>query len=72
MIDEALTDNNESIEKVKQKLELLEIYQHQSLQTCEQMGRKMSKVDQFENRMIRVEERCKIIPFSEAKSPQQT
>ena len=34
MIDEVLSDNKESITKIMQKMELLEIYQHQSLQNC--------------------------------------
>lgn len=55
MIDEVLSDNKELIGKVMQKMELLEIYQHQSLQSCEQLGKKVSKVDEFENRIIRVE-----------------
>lgn len=68
MIDEVLSDNKESIGKILQRMELLEIYQHQSLQSCEQMGRKISKVDEFENRIIRVEERCKISSCSENRS----
>lgn len=55
MIDEVLSDNKELIGKVMQKMELLEIYQHQSLQSCEQLGKKVSKVDEFENRIIREE-----------------
>ena len=55
MIDEVLSDNKELIGKVMQKMELLEIYQHQSLQSCEELGKKVSKVDEFENRIIRVE-----------------
>ena len=68
MIDEVLSDNKESIGKILQRMELLEIYQHQGLQSCEQMGRKISKVDEFENRIIRVEERCKISSCSENRS----
>jgi hypothetical protein len=46
-IEDILSQHQKSIGQMKDQIELLEVYQHQNLQNCEHINKKMAKVEEL-------------------------
>jgi hypothetical protein len=46
-IEDILSQHHKSIGQMKDQIELLEVYQHQNLQNCEHINKKMAKVEEL-------------------------
>lgn len=46
-LEEIITQHNNSLAQIKGQIELIEVYQHQNLQNCEYINKKMAKYEGF-------------------------
>lgn len=56
-----------SINQIMGKIELIEVYQHQNLQNCELINKKINKYEGFQHQLQRIEDKCRISFGQEAK-----
>ena len=56
-----------SINQIRGQIELIEVYQHQNLQNCELINKKINKFEGLEQQIQRIQDRCRIAFGQEAK-----
>lgn len=46
-LEEGLTQTQRCVSKMKDQIELLEVYQHQNLQNCEHINKKVARLEEL-------------------------
>jgi DNA repair ATPase RecN len=59
-LEDRLAHHDTSLLQLKGQLQLVEVYQHQNLQNCEHVGKRMAKLEGLEQQVQRLDDRCRL------------
>lgn len=66
-LEQIIAQHHNSLTQMKGQIELIECYQHQNLQNCEHIHKKISKLDNIEHQLQRLEDRYRLAFAQESK-----